>query len=267
METTQTLDEIVAALLGAPPGPKAPQAALDRVAAAAGIALARRLLDRPGLPPPAVAQQPAEPVQPARFLILEEFLAPAELSALQRYAERREPHFTTSRVISPTKEAGVIDYQHRRSRLDFEVGEHHAVLVERLLSCLPLVRERLALPPFDVARFEVQMTASNDGDYFKVHNDNTHPALVGRELTFVYFFHREPKSFTGGGLRLHDSRWNGTRYEAAGGHRTILPEQNQIVFFPSFFMHEIAEVRCPSRAFGDGRFTLNGWIHKRLAER
>jgi Rps23 Pro-64 3,4-dihydroxylase Tpa1-like proline 4-hydroxylase len=34
------------------------------------------------------------------------------------------------------------------------------------------------------------------------------------------------------------------------------------VFFPSQSEHEILPVRVPSRAFGDGRFTVNGWIHR-----
>jgi len=265
-ETAQPLDRLVDALLGTPSelGTPVDRASLDRAAGMVGGALVRRLLERAGKPQLAPDRVIPPSVQTARFLILEEFLAPAELASLQRYTEQREPHFTTSRVISPAAEAGVIDYTHRRSRLNFEIGPHRAVMVERLLSCLPVVRENLALPAFEIAKVEVQMTASNDGDYFKVHNDNTHPALVGRELTFVYFFHREPMAFAGGGLRLHDSRWNGTRYEAAGSYRTILPAQNQIVFFPSFFMHEILPVHCPSGAFMDSRLTLNGWIHKAI---
>jgi Rps23 Pro-64 3,4-dihydroxylase Tpa1-like proline 4-hydroxylase len=41
-----------------------------------------------------------------------------------------------------------------------------------------------------------------------------------------------------------------------------VPQQNQIVFFPCSVLHEITPVECPSRAFADSRFTLNGWLHK-----
>jgi SM-20-related protein len=42
----------------------------------------------------------------------------------------------------------------------------------------------------------------------------------------------------------------------------IVPQPNQIVFFPCSLLHEITPVECPSRAFADSRFTLNGWLHK-----
>jgi SM-20-related protein len=262
MPTEKNLERLFGALAAASSGGVAVEpGSLDHAALALGGALVRHLLAECRQPLTLPVRRALSAV-PARFVIFEEFLAPADLASLLRYAEQREPHFTTSRVISATTDAGVIDYAHRRSRLNFEIGAHRAVMADRLLSCLPLVRDKLAVPAFEIARIEVQMTASNDGDYFKIHNDNTHPVLVGREITFVYFFHREPQAFTGGGLRLYDSRWNGTRYEAADHYRTILPAQNQIVFFPSYFMHEILPVRCPSRAFMDGRFTLNGWIHK-----
>jgi hypothetical protein len=42
----------------------------------------------------------------------------------------------------------------------------------------------------------------------------------------------------------------------------IEPIDNSIIFFRSrSAAHEITKVRCPSDDFGDGRFTLNGWVH------
>jgi hypothetical protein len=51
-------------------------------------------------------------------------------------------------------------------------------------------------------------------------------------MTFVYFFHREPNQFEGGELRLHDSGKRVNQPLSAGGYQTIVPQQNQIVFFP-----------------------------------
>jgi Rps23 Pro-64 3,4-dihydroxylase Tpa1-like proline 4-hydroxylase len=81
-------------------------------------------------------------------------------------------------------------------------------------------------------------------------------------MTFVYFFHREPRQFEGGELRLHDSRRKTERSFGTDGYQAIVPQQNQIVFFPCAVRHEITAVECPSRAFADSRFTLNGWLHK-----
>src|SRR6184192_3632415 len=45
-------------------------------------------------------------------------------------------------------------------------------------------------------------------------------------------------------------------------YRNIVPRQNQLVAFPSCLAHEITLVDCPSRAFADSRFTVNGWFHR-----
>jgi Rps23 Pro-64 3,4-dihydroxylase Tpa1-like proline 4-hydroxylase len=50
-------------------------------------------------------------------------------------------------------------------------------------------------------------------------------------------------------------------YVTTGSYQTIEPRQNQIVLFPCSVLHEITPVKCPSRAFADSRFTMNGWLH------
>ena len=41
----------------------------------------------------------------------------------------------------------------------------------------------------------------------------------------------------------------------------VLPTPNSVVFFPSGVLHEIEPIVCRSGAFGDSRFTVNGWFH------
>jgi SM-20-related protein len=115
---------------------------------------------------------------------------------------------------------------------------------------------------FSIAEAEMQITASNDGDYFHFHRDNGSEKVASRYLTFVYFFHREPMQFQGGELRVHDARLEGSTYVSQGSFQTIVPRQNQIVFFPCELMHEITPVICPSGLFADSRFTLNGWLRR-----
>jgi len=97
---------------------------------------------------------------------------------------------------------------------------------------------------------------------FGVHSDDAQETIASRHLTFVYFFHRDPRPFEGGELRLHDSRPSGPHQIKAGSYQSIVPRQNQIVFFPCSLLHEITAVDCPSKAFADSRFTLNGWLHR-----
>jgi len=226
-------------------------------------AYVRRLLDSaPSVARGAEENSGVPPDEPARFSLFEEFLAPEELSQLTDYVLSHEPQFRTSQVISPNSNEGKTDYHHRRSRVLFAAGPFQDLIDDRLRSYLNHIFRALQHPPFSLSSVEVQITASNDGEYFRLHNDNTHQALVTRELTYVLFFHREPKAFSGGELRLYDSRVEGGRYVAGEGYTSITPQQNMVVFFPSYFMHEVTTIYCASRAFADSRFTINGWLHR-----
>jgi Rps23 Pro-64 3,4-dihydroxylase Tpa1-like proline 4-hydroxylase len=199
--------------------------------------------------------------RPARCVIFEEFLAPAELQNLMQEVLQREMEFEISEVISPGATSGTVDFEYRRSRVLMDVGVHHAVILNRIQSCSSRVFEKLVLEPFWPSRAEIQITSSNHGDFFRCHSDNGHEKIQSRALTFVYFFHREPKKFRGGELRLYDSRSENGVQVRAENYRTIVPRQNQIVFFPSSLEHEITPVDCVSQAFADSRFTVNGWLH------
>jgi Rps23 Pro-64 3,4-dihydroxylase Tpa1-like proline 4-hydroxylase len=196
----------------------------------------------------------------AQCVVLDEFLAPQELEELLNYALQHEAEFQNSVVVSPSGDPGVIDYDHRRSRVLMDLGKHEQVILDRIRGVLPRVLEQLGVEEFPVTRVEAQITASNDDDFFGAHSDDSQETIASRRITFVYFFHREPRQFEGGELRLHDSRGS-ERHVSAGSYQTIVPQPNQIVFFPCSLLHEITPVECPSRAFGDSRFTINGWLH------
>jgi Rps23 Pro-64 3,4-dihydroxylase Tpa1-like proline 4-hydroxylase len=200
----------------------------------------------------------------ADCVVLDEFLAPQELQQLTSYVLAQEANFAISEVVSPGVQGdSSVNYEHRKSRVLMELGPFRQMIVDRLQACLPRVLGKLGMEPFPVREVEAQATASNHGDYFHLHNDNSSESSIAlRELTFVYFFHREPKPFQGGELMIYDSRWTNGSYQRDGNGRSVVPEQNRIVFFRSSLVHEILPVNCPSRAFADSRFTVNGWFHK-----
>ncbi len=210
----------------------------------------------------AVAVLEASDYVSAECVIFDEFLTPAKLNALRQYVLEQETRFQISEVLSPGVTGSAIDYEHRRSRVLMDLGGHERMIVDRLLTCLPRVLQKWGRDPFRVSRVESQTTASNHGDFFRCHSDNAADEVASREITFVYFFHREPKQFTGGELRIYDSRRENESYVPTANYRTIVPEQNQLVLFASGLSHEITPVDCPSGQFADSRFTVNGWIHK-----
>lgn len=191
----------------------------------------------------------------SQVAVLDEFLSPAEVNALTKYVLAQEEHFKISEVLSPGVTGGAIDYEQRRSRVLMDLGGHEKVITDRLLTCLPRVLQKWGRDPFSISQVESQTTASNHGDFFRCHSDNAMPEVASREITFVYFFHQEPKQFSGGELRIYD-----TAGEA--NYRNVIPGQNQLVLFASGISHEITPVRCPSGKFADSRFTVNGWLHR-----
>ena len=266
--TVSDLFRVTAGQPGPAPGPQTPSGPRERPLD----------LPRPPAPPgpqtPSIAMRDADPSQakaatavlpdrlPAQCVVLDEFLAPQELTELTQFTLDHESEFEASEVISPATENGVVNYDHRRSRVLMALGKHQDLILNRIKSVLPDVLEKLGMEAFAIRNVEAQITASNDGDFFHFHNDNGDVPVASRHLTFVYFFHHEPKQFQGGDLRIHDARLQTGAYVSEGSYQAIVPQQNQIVFFPCELMHEITAVKCPSKHFADSRFTLNGWLRQ-----
>jgi len=200
------------------------------------------------------------PLATAKCVILDEFLSAQETKELFDFAIAHEKDFRTSEVLSPA--GGVVDYERRRSRVLVEVGAYQDSILDRIRPVLPEVFEQMGMVPQPTVQVEAQITASNDGDAFSMHTDDGQSEIASRYLTFVYFFHRDPAAFQGGELRLYDTSWERHHRSTAGSYHVIVPQSNQIVFFPSSLLHEVSEVHCASRAFADSRFTLNGWLHR-----
>jgi Rps23 Pro-64 3,4-dihydroxylase Tpa1-like proline 4-hydroxylase len=204
------------------------------------------------------AERPA--VLAAQCVVLDEFLVPQELEELIRFTLEREAAFSVSEVVSPSADGGIVNYEHRRSRVLMDLAHHQDVIVARIKAVLPQVLGALGMAEFAISDVEAQITASNHGDFFHFHSDNGSDRVASRRLTFVYFFHREPRQFEGGELRIHDAGLKDGTYVSQGSYQTIAPQQNQMVFFPCELLHEITSVNCASRRFADSRFTLNGWL-------
>lgn len=212
--------------------------------------------------PPLVVQQHAEPEQPAasdvipsHFIQLDNFLTDEELQRLVNFTLERENEF-----VSTTTSTGDLDY--RKSVVLHSFPEFSELIAKRIREVAPDVRSKLGIPQFAITQIEAQLTGHNDGNYYKVHNDNGSADTATRELTYVYYFYREPKGFSGGELVIYDSKIENNYYVKADSYHTVEPRNNSIVFFASRYMHEVLPIHCPSRQFADSRFTINGWIRR-----
>ena len=156
---------------------------------------------------PAVSEQANTALSPAanlhnpNFAIIDDFLSNDEQQNLLDYALENESSFEKGTVT--TNEA-----YHRSNLVILEWGKTSLAthFANRLLIILPLLMKKLGKQMVPLESVECQLTASNDGHFFKNHMDSAADAnLAPRELTCIYYFHGEPKNFGGGELRLYDT--------------------------------------------------------------
>jgi SM-20-related protein len=208
-------------------------------------------LDTPAintLPKTAVPQ-----VLPSKFIQLQNFFPADEHQELVRYALDHQAEFTGT-----TTSTG--DAEYRQSSVLYHFPEMRSRIEQYIHAALPTVQSNLQLEPFEIKEIEAQLTAHNDGHYYRIHNDNGSTDTANRLLTYVYYFNYEPRGFDGGALRIYDSQVKNGYYIAADSYRDVMPDNNSIVFFLSRYMHEVMPIICPSKQFQDSRFTINGWL-------
>jgi len=195
-------------------------------------------------------------LRPVPFRLLPGFLDAQQHARLLAYAMANEAQMTPSAVQSARPKP---DW--RRSRIVYgggEIAEWFAPLVAQRAQAIVA---DFGYADFPVGSVGLDWVASNDGDFYKDHVDTGPGHYALRAISFVYYFNRQPRGFSGGELALYDTDLDNGGFNAA--YRTMLePLDNRLVLFPSAARHEILPVRCPSRHFADSRFTLNGWIRR-----
>jgi Rps23 Pro-64 3,4-dihydroxylase Tpa1-like proline 4-hydroxylase len=192
----------------------------------------------------------------ARHVRYVDVLGAAEKARLLDGAIARAADLVPSRVAGSVRE-------HRRSRVVERPEQLTAPLVRRVRELVPELCQRLEVPPFPVGQIEAQITVHNDGDYYRVHTDNGTEETRTRVISYVYYFHRQPKRFTGGELALFDTGLDGEgRTVPLGSPVVVEPADDSLVAFPSSCLHEVRPVEMASHALEDSRFTVNGWVRR-----
>jgi Rps23 Pro-64 3,4-dihydroxylase Tpa1-like proline 4-hydroxylase len=186
---------------------------------------------------------------------VESFLTGSELAWLMDLVLVSEASFVPARV-SDDKES------YRKASALAAPEPLRQLFVKKIVALMPEVMPQLKLGRFPVGAIECQVTASREGDYFKAHTDAGANETHKRQYTYVYYFNREPKGFTGGELRIYDDVIRNGKLAATDSYQVIEPQHNSIVFFQAAVMHEVMPVQVPSGQFGDSRFTVNGWIDR-----
>ncbi|MEO8373908.1 MAG: 2OG-Fe(II) oxygenase [Sphingomonas bacterium] len=189
------------------------------------------------------------------WLVRRDLLSPEECRDLLGWALGNEARFRPAAL-----DKGLVDPAIRRSLSLRDLGPFSGLFEGKVRAMVPELIEQLRVTPFVVHEVELELVAHNDGAYFALHGDlytGEGSARGDRMLSAVYYFHRAPKGFSGGCLRLH-------RIGAVPGDvgEDIAPDQNSLAVFPSWAPHEVLTVHCPSGAFGDSRFAVNCWVYR-----
>lgn len=138
---------------------------------------------------------------------------------------------------------------HRSAQLLYTPIDEAQWVSDWMTQHLPELCAALGVARFEPRKREMQMTVHSDGDFYKVHTDDQGEDVAARALSYLYYFHREPKAYEGGALAIH-----------ATETFTLEPSHDSVVVFPSHLRHEVLPVRVSSGDLADGRFTINGWL-------
>lgn len=194
------------------------------------------------------------------YRLLENFMGQDMVSRLLSHAAANQSHFSPARVDQdPT-----VDPYRRISQVSYDFGAMRQDLETRFRSVFAWALRELGMPTFDIAHMELELVAHGDGAFCKRHIDtgiNQPNATTDRTLTAVYYFHRLPKAFQGGELRLHSIALP----DHGGQYLDLVPPSDSLLLFPSWMPHEVCPVFCSSKNFLDSRFAINCWYQKQRA--
>jgi SM-20-related protein len=195
--------------------------------------------------------------------VVKSVFGPEMVESLISYAVSNQDRFEQAVVETGYGQKIVPEFRISSRLGDF--GTLRGEFKERMRELLPSLSNEIKATPFELSRLEIELVAHGDGAFYTRHIDTYTggAAQVGhqRMLSAVYYFHSQPKGFSGGALRLFALR-------APAGEeiefRDIEPENDTLLVFPSWVPHEVRLVNCPSGSFVHSRFAINCWFCRKV---
>src|SRR5690348_5401353 len=191
------------------------------------------------------------------YVQIRDFLPDTELAELLDYVLSQQQKFKPATVGNGDR--SLLNRDMRVALTCGNLGPLEIRLEARFRDALPFMAEKVGVPPPLPDSLEVGLAAHGDGAFYRPHvdlvigNDVNNPtAEAGRVLSAVYYFHAEPKRFSGGELRLF-------RLGSDSDFVDIEPLQNSLIAFHSWMRHEVRPVMVPGGDFRDYRFAINCW--------
>ncbi len=191
------------------------------------------------------------------YMHVHNFLSDALSKEILAYGISKSADFQPSKV---NKNGVGVVANSRVSKILYDLGPYREIIKKHIGQIIPQMTEQLKITPFEVGEIEVELAAHGDGALFTAHIDTTvhHHTEKPRIISAVYYLHSQPKKFEGGNLLLHTMPFGKGNDEP----KEIEPENNSLLAFPSFALHEVLPVIAQGVEFKDWRFAVNCWIHR-----
>ena len=202
--------------------------------------------------------------RPVPFVHRTDFLPASRWSQLLAFAQANRGHFKPGLVGVK----GKVDPSIRKALVERQVSvrEVQPWFEPRLRDAFSDALPRLRMPEPGEYWVETAMAAYLGGGFLAKHTDKSEGVYDTRTLSFAYYFHRQPRCFSGGELLLHDGDGDTSAFTR------VEPLHNSIVFFPSSATHQITTVESELDAsssaeeFADARLAIHGWLRTYAAE-
>jgi SM-20-related protein len=199
------------------------------------------------------------PLPPYR--VFTEFFDASFVDRLLEHALSNRSKFQSTTISNASEFDPSIRISHK---LD-DLGTLRPEIENRLRSMASDLVADLHVTPFEPVRYEIEMVAHGDGAFYSTHVDtDIAPGArtdMHRMISGVYYFNADPKSFSGGALRLYSFG----QFDANSRFIEIEPAHNSFVVFPSWVLHEVMPISCPTQKFKHSRFAINCWLWRRHA--
>ena len=211
----------------------------------------------------ALSAPPPEGIQASPFLRMTNFLTPAQRERLLALTRKDKGSFVPARVSRGEKGGVYPEIRHALHPGRQATQEVRRWFVPKLRRLVPRIAAHLQLGQLNNRFFELEITAYLTSGLFRMHSDSEAPN-DNRVISYVCYFHEEPRRFNGGELLLHDCCRSSLQANPSCFTR-IDPVGNSAVFFPSDCLHEVVRVDCPSDSLRNGRLSVNGWVRVEAA--
>ena len=199
-------------------------------------------------------------LQPAPFAVIENFLSEIEREYYLQKAISAEYSFNKA-GIGFGDDIIIDSYRRDTNVLRMDDSEKNQIR-EKIQSQINLIFTRFQMNYIPVKNIEVKLTAHGQGGFFTIHQD-AFSEMKGstRLLSWVYYFHSRPKKYIGGDLILFDSSIAQESHQFSPVYYTrYIPQDNQIIFFPSWFYHAVTPVHLQCLKFDSYRFAISGHV-------